>query len=633
MLNFLKKRFKFKLGLTGEDKKNSVRGIVDDQAIQIKENILEKKDLNEHLKSEIEESEKKLNLLTSLNINLTLENDNLCNQMFQSQEELELSIDKNRVLCSEMELISRNNYELLSKQGKLDKELSDAKHKLNTLIDLKGGLEKINTDQSNRNQILEVEVFDLEKKCEKLSDWINLAKKNSAIEESKILAYVNEIENLKLLGLSRIDECNQWEEQLDVLQDSLEKALNHQDVKNRTDKELYDQQLLRLRSELNNLFDENDRLTSIINKLERRWLKLERDVPNYVGFDQIEIESIVQSISGTEFFWRVENLIFGGAEELDLRFKLVISDGLCGIEIIPVDSAANNKGNIFYPSKALEDGSSKVIFDSISNKEWIRLCGVANLLDVVNSNNYRSVSAPLDFDPSFWKPIFGSLVKSFKDLPKRIRYESVNLLRELKNPDYEHLWIDIRDLTFGTQRLRRFELRIASAEMTGALLSQFPKLEIPLVDSKIKPFLSWYAESRDEFGPKFELRFNLNKSIFDVKSFSRLDIEDRLFIAHLLFSLPDLIVAISKNSKQVSRNWQEWIEYSQKICACLKMGPTIKDVVEAKNKNKAFIDHSQDEIDLKNKSAPSNVYSQTSRKKEYVVGSSTKNNYQKSKAK
>ena len=142
-------------------------------------------------------------------------------------------------------------------------------------------------------------------------------------------------------------------------------------------------------------------------------------------------------------------------------------------------------------------------------------------------------------------------------------------LRELQNPDYEHLWLEFHDVTFGDFKSNKFELRIGASMIDPKGFSLLPKFEFPLVDGKHKPFESWFAESGDDFGQKFELRFSLEKQVFDLNTFQRLSLGDQKLIQVLSFVLPTAINKLIKTRVSIHRPWASWSSFVNETVAIL----------------------------------------------------------------
>ena len=153
------------------------------------------------------------------------------------------------------------------------------------------------------------------------------------------------------------------------------------------------------------------------------------------------------------------------------------------------------------------------------------------------------------------------LITEIRKLPQLLRFERVKLKREIRNPDYEHLWLEFYDLEFGNQRKPKLEFRLGAAMIQPGSFSRFPKLEFPLVDGVHKPFASWFAESYDDHGGKFELRFSLDKQAFDVQNWLKLSSDDRLLLQSLILALPSSIASLVKDQVAIGRPWAQWGDF------------------------------------------------------------------------
>ena len=88
--------------------------------------------------------------------------------------------------------------------------------------------------------------------------------------------------------------------------------------------------------------------------------------------------------------------------------------------------------------------------------------------------------------------------------------------------------------------------------------SQFPKFEIPLIDGKHKPFESWFAESYDDAGAKFELRFSLEKAVFDTAALAKLSELDRSLVLRLVYGMPAALQKLEQQGISIHRDWKTW---------------------------------------------------------------------------
>jgi len=168
-----------------------------------------------------------------------------------------------------------------------------------------------------------------------------------------------------------------------------------------------------------------------------------------------------------------------------------------------------------------------------------------------------------ELDPGFWRPSLKLLPPQIQALPVLLRYDHVKLKRELINPDYEHLWLEFKGLGLGARLIPKFEIRLGAAMVQLGGFSQFPKFEIPLVDGRTKPFESWYAESQDDHGAKLELRFSLEKKVFDAKVWAKLDEVDRALLLRLVYAMPDVLTRLESNHESIHRPWTTWISFAR----------------------------------------------------------------------
>jgi hypothetical protein len=144
-----------------------------------------------------------------------------------------------------------------------------------------------------------------------------------------------------------------------------------------------------------------------------------------------------------------------------------------------------------------------------------------------------------------------------------LRYDAVKLKRELINPDYEHLWLELKGMSLGSRIWPKFEIRLGAAMVQRNGFSQFPKFEIPLIDGKTKPFNSWYAESQDDNGAKLELRFSLEKQVFDASVLTKLEGMDRALVLRLIYAMPDVLLRLEAEHASINRPWATWVGFAK----------------------------------------------------------------------
>ena len=194
-----------------------------------------------------------------------------------------------------------------------------------------------------------------------------------------------------------------------------------------------------------------------------------------------------------------------------------------------------------------------------------------------------------------------------------MRFEKVKLKRELQNPDYEHLWLEIYGLTYKQRNIPKLEMRIGAQLEKSIEFSQLPKYEFPLVDGKLEPFESWYAESVDDFGSKFELRFSLDKNIFDFSTWAKLSSFDRELTYLLICLTPTLLGLMIERQVPINRDWNQWLSLSK------KSADVLTNLIQRTRDAKKLEDVSPDNLNSNNQ-----VLTKKGDVREFVISSKTK---------
>jgi hypothetical protein len=138
------------------------------------------------------------------------------------------------------------------------------------------------------------------------------------------------------------------------------------------------------------------------------------------------------------------------------------------------------------------------------------------------------------------------------------RHDGVRLKREKVNPDYEHLWLSFTAATHGERRWETFELRLGAAQTLPGLFSHLPKLEFPLGADGAAPFEGWFEESRDDFGPKYELRADLSRRAFDLAVWAKLPRGSQALLLSLIAALPAALATLERSGTRLARPWADW---------------------------------------------------------------------------
>lgn len=165
-----------------------------------------------------------------------------------------------------------------------------------------------------------------------------------------------------------------------------------------------------------------------------------------------------------------------------------------------------------------------------------------------------------------WAADLNLLADQLKGLPPVWRYDAVSLRQQQVDPYYEHLWFHFDNATFGQRHWPSFEFRLGAANIRKGKFSQYPKLEFPDPGPGLpKQFENWFEESEDDYGVKFELRFDLRKTAMDMAVWETLSPDDQAQMLSLLDLLSIAMRRLEDNGTSTQRPWTEWHELLHKV--------------------------------------------------------------------
>jgi hypothetical protein len=237
-----------------------------------------------------------------------------------------------------------------------------------------------------------------------------------------------------------------------------------------------------------------------------------------------------------------------------------------------LDTAGEVLDGIALVPKLIASSAAQVEkFVALSSTDFRKVSAAAIILAQQEATQWQGFVFPAQFDPTFWRPSLKLLAAQLQSLPAVLRYDAVKLKRELINPDYEHLWVELQGVVFGTRSWKKLEARLGAAMVQPEGFSQFPKFEIPLIDGKHKPFDSWFAESYDDAGAKLELRFALDKNVLDGGVLAKLEEADRALMLRLVYAFPDLIKRLEAQQVSIHRPWSTWADFAKGAVRVLEL--------------------------------------------------------------
>lgn len=361
-------------------------------------------------------------------------------------------------------------------------------------------------------------------------------------------------------------------------------------------------QLHQVQEELENYFLKNQEAEAKLAKQHARWQRLLEKNPDYIDTEHVQVELIDPTTQTLR--WIVRGLEGHGFSKDYLEFDTFIESGILGIRFNKTNSRdeptlknwpASCKGETI---DCIPAGRGNVMrqralaLRELSTSDWKLL----NTLPQLIKQHLKDTS----LDAKLCATVADSTSKflvSIKALPHTIRYDAITLKSNKVNPDYEHLWIELQDASFGKYNWPKFEFRLGAASIVHNKFSDLPKLEIPKIDERIIPFNSWFEESHDDFGGKFELRFDIKKEIFDVITWNNLDDNDQSLIESLTGSLVTALSCLEKENIELSRNWQDWIKLAEGVRKTFKLNHAHNEMFNKKSyENKKYSKNSESTI-------------------------------------
>jgi len=443
-----------------------------------------------------------------------------------------------------------------------DQVITESKEAQKKIVELKVAQDKAASQ--------ELKLKELEEKNKKLSkdgkanyeSFLQL-KETRELLKTKLKATQEELEQEKALKSKAAKEGNENFNNFKKI-----KTLN-QHAKKKIEDQAREQELLLI--QISQLSEEHNKATiqlktlNALNKtLVAKLKRLMSKVPDYVDFGGIEFVS-QDSVSETpQILWKITDYSSGSVVLPEFYFRTCLQDGLAGIGIVqsPIEKISES---VLVPQLLAKSPEQLDLFKSLSGDHWHKIKAAAAVLEQLIQSNGQSLQNGADFDFAFWQNSLGNLAANIKQLPPLLRFNQVKLKRELQNPDYEHLWIELYDVEFGEFHCPKLEFRLGASMIQAGDFSKFPKLEFPLINGKLKPFESWFSESSDDFGPKFELRFSLEKQVFDIGTFLKLSDADQRLMQALILVIPVVLNQLARSKISIHRKWDLWTAFAGEI--------------------------------------------------------------------
>ena len=445
------------------------------------------------------------------------ENELLLVQLHQVQEELE------RHLGEHKNSLKRNTESIATLQKDLsatkatkavtEKEKSDALAALTTA-------KRTIDDLSKKLAQFEMSVGTLKKE---LSD----AKANKATEKEKT-------EALAALTTAR--------KELEIARQGIQRlATEQRNVKEaQQESELLLVQLHQVQEELEHYFFEHKNAVKQNDELASRWQRMLERNPEYCDYQSLELVNI--DLPGQRTSWRFTDLNAAGQAYAELRFDAVIAGKVAAIAF-----TGQSEGEV----SAVPD-----TLDTLTTAQWMLLPKLCSILNDALQAPVGSVARLDETQRSALRLALDGLRESMDALPTALRFDRITLKREQVNPDYEHLWLQLGNLSLGDRRWGDVEFRLSCANVRPGKFGAHPKLEFPS-ETGAALLEGWFAESFDDFGDKLELRFALPEAM-DMSVWEKLSQADQTILKILVANLPLMLSRLADGKVRLSRPFTDW---------------------------------------------------------------------------
>ncbi len=319
-------------------------------------------------------------------------------------------------------------------------------------------------------------------------------------------------------------------------------------------------QLYQLQEDIEGLDRENKSGEKLVLESNERWTRLEARHPDLIDYEKISLENVDTTSNHVSFTIRLINCFHVGRVFETVLFKIKLIEGAVAISFLNENGREDDF--LIIPELVNKSQDEYGKFVAMPYEMWLCLKIAISALRDLMRLKWANINLN-ELDPSFWSSFVLSLIGAVEQLPPILRYSNVSLKRELVHADYEHLWLEIHGIEFGVYKKKKLELRLGAALISGSgKFSQHPKIEFPLVNGSLPPFDSWYAESRDDFGPKFELRFSLENAAIDFAALAKLNNVDRNLVCAICIQLPVIIERLASNGIALSRPIKIWKDFS-----------------------------------------------------------------------
>ena len=356
-------------------------------------------------------------------------------------------------------------------------------------------------------------------------------------------------------------------------------------------------QLHQVQEELEYYFLANQKTQQQVELMQARFDRLMECNPDYVAYDALKT---TPSLNNTGIHCELTNISMAGINSEAIAFDLIVEEGVAGF-VFDKEKELSRNSLLRWPLAAQASTRLELIplvdlpnrprasaLYKLTTRDWKMTQSLPALCKNIIQNSATQLTGSLA-SRNDWLAALEMTQTIFKRLPARLRWDAVRILRHKSNVDYEFLWLEFDALTFGARTILKFDMRFSCVLPSFDKFGQTVKLEFPK-ESGEAAFEGWFAESRDEFGEKYELRFALPNSM-DTKAWSQITTHDRTFIYLLANSLPEILQEILiEEGLRITRSASDWVgaasglrQYLRSLVASMEKNtqPRLKKEVSA----------------------------------------------------
>ncbi len=338
------------------------------------------------------------------------------------------------------------------------------------------------------------------------------------------------------------------------------------------------EQLHQVQEELESYFLQHQQVTQEKQQLLTRWNKLLCHYPDYAEWERIDvIPGTAKKAKATRLHSHIVGLQAMGRSVSLLDITVDLAGNFPTLLLAPPQTGASPLA--YWPVAFDETGAAALAplrldpaapyaSEAASLLRSMALSDI-QLIGTACTALTEGLTATLP-DRALWLQHIAVLRQEFAMLPPTWRFESVQLKHQQVNPDYENLWFQCTNASYGPRQWPNFEFRLSASNVRRGKFSHLPKLEFPLQEQGDHQFENWFEEAEDDRGPKFELRFDTKNQAMDTNLWDALSPLDQAQALSLCEQLPNVLHRLQAQGVRIARPWSDWhtmVLNTQKVLA------------------------------------------------------------------